>query len=45
MEGMAMAERASPRPSIPVMTALSFLALAAGLVVPPVFLLGLTSDV
>jgi Domain of unknown function (DUF4396) len=34
MEGMSMAERGPLRPSIPVMTALSFIALAIGLAVP-----------
>ncbi|HEX3505183.1 MAG TPA: DUF4396 domain-containing protein [Xanthobacteraceae bacterium] len=34
MEGMSMAGGAPPRPSIPVMTVLSFAALAAGLAVP-----------
>jgi hypothetical protein len=34
MEGMAMAERAPPRPSIPAMTVLSFAALAIGLALP-----------
>jgi Domain of unknown function (DUF4396) len=45
MEGMAMAERVPPWPSVPVMTFLSFIALAAGLAVPPLFLIGLNSDV
>lgn len=38
MEGMSMAERMPPRPSIPVMTVLSFIALAVGLTAPPLLL-------
>jgi hypothetical protein len=37
MAGMAMGERAPPRPSVPVMTVLSFLALAVGLALPSLF--------